>query len=252
MKLDPTLIDDILRLQTAYLRQRGLGRIGTIAEPATRIIGRVIPEGVVKDGLSRADMLAGRTAPAWLRDHSVDDFHACAAVAARVRRQAVMGSGMSGVVSGLTGAAGLTVDMAVTFGVAARTIRLTAMAYGFGGDDAEDRILRAHALDLAMQSAGAARRDKANMIRHVIKRGTGAQTVPVAGAVVEDIAARAARLMLQRFGGTAAARIVPLASSAVGAAVNWRLQASVASAADYTYRQRWLATRQALPAPQDA
>ncbi|MGR3467577.1 MAG: EcsC family protein [Shimia sp.] len=250
MKIDPELLRDILDLQRAYERGRGLG-LGRVLEPASRIAGRAVPEGLVKEGLARADDMAGRTAPTWVTQHNPDDFAACAEAAARVRRQATLGSGLSGIASGLTGAMGLTADMAVSFAVAARTIRLTAMAYGFGGDDEADRILRAHALDLAMQGAGAAREAKAHHIKGLLNGTAFGRSVAVAGPIAEEVALRAGRLLLQRYGGTAAARVVPLASSAIGGAVNWRLQSSVASAADYTYRARWLAARQALPAPEE-
>ncbi|MGR3435315.1 MAG: EcsC family protein [Shimia sp.] len=249
MSLDPTLIRDILALQKAYEGARGVG-LGGMVEPAARIAGRVVPEGLVKEGLARADHMAGRTAPAWVTQHAFDGFHDCAEAADRVRRQAVVTGGMTGIASGLTGAAGLTADMALSFAVAARTIRLTAMAYGFGGDDAEDRVLRAHALDLAMQGAGAAREAKSHYIKGLLGGAKVAPSVPIASAVAEEVALRAGRLLLQRYGGTAAARIVPLASSAVGGLVNWRLQTAVAGAAEYTYRARWLAARQALPAPE--
>jgi len=250
MKLDPELIEEILRMQRAYESQKGVrGALGA-GEPVVRILGKAVPEGLVKDGLARADEMAARTAPAWLSDHDTGDFDACQSAASRVRRQAVVGASASGVVSGLTGVVGLSADMAVSFAVAARTIRLTAMAYGYGGDDPFDRALRAHALDLAVQGAGSARSDKARMIREMLNGRTGAATVPVATAVIEDVALRAGRLLLQRFGGTAAARVVPLASSVVGGVVNWRLQTATAAAADYTYRQRWLADRLTLPMPE--
>ncbi|MEL6610336.1 MAG: EcsC family protein [Pseudomonadota bacterium] len=249
MSVDPKLVDDLLEMQRAYEEAKGLGGLARVAEPAARAMGRFVPEGLVKDGLARADDMAGRTAPAWLRRVDTDDFAACAAAADRVQRQAVIGSAVSGVASGVTGAAGLTADMAVSFAVAARTIRLTAMAYGFGGDGAEDRVLRAHALDLAMQGTGAARRAKTNYIKALLNGAKVAPSVPVAGPVVEEVAVRAGRLLLQRYGGAAAARVVPLASSAVGGVVNYRLQSAVAGAADYTYRARWLAARKALPAP---
>ena len=249
-------IDRVLAEQRVFEQQRAT-RLGRGVEAATAPIGelarRLVPPALVRTALDGADRAAGLTLPSHVTGHDVNDVAACDAAAIRAQGWAMGMNAATGAGAGLFGGVGLTVDIPGSIAIAARNVRATGLAYGFAGDSAEERAFRLAILELAATGGLDGRADAIARVNRMAKvlgglGGEGAQDgIEWALDKVVERATRALGLNLAR---RKAAQIVPVVSAAIGAAVNASFQTDVARAARYAYRQRWLATRQMLPAPE--
>lgn len=242
---------EAIKRHKAYETRRPT-RLGRGAEALTApfgaVLGRMIPPEWVVQALEMSDRAAGWTVPAM--SHDADDLAACQAAALRVQGWAQGLNASSGFAAGLTGGAGLTVDIPATLALAARNVRATGAAYGFGDDSEEERAFRLMVLEVATAMASDQRQDTVDRL----SRAAAALSDPmVRGAldkgtdwVMSKVVERVARQLGVSLAGRKLGQVVPVVGGVVGAAVNASFQVDVARAARFAYEKRWLMQRRML------
>ena len=256
----PHLAADIL--QEALARQRAFEerkptRLGRGAErltaPLGSFVGRFVPPGLVRQGLSMADRAAGYTIPAALSGHSVEDLEACERAAKQVQGWAVGANAGTGGAAGFFGAAGMAADIPATIALAARNVRATGAAYGFEGDSDEERAWRLVILQAATARADQGRDDTLAQLSDMaawLASPEGRIVMERGGQWVTDtVIERIARQLGFSLAGRGAGRVVPVVGGVVAATVNASFQTDVSRAARYGYRMRWLMHRRLLEGP---
>ncbi|PRX37763.1 EcsC protein family protein [Meinhardsimonia xiamenensis] len=227
-------------------------RLGQGAERLTRPFGaalaRLIPPDLARKALEQADAAAALTLPRELTGHDVDDIEACEAVALRVQAWAQGTNAATGGAAGWFGAAGLAVDVPATITLAARTVRATAAAYGFAGDDEGERAFRLMVLEVATTMAQDERQARIEELNAMARTLASAEARMATEWLIEKVVERVARQLGLSFAARKMGQVVPIVGGVVAAAVNASFQADVARAARYAYRQRWLIARKVLPA----
>ncbi|MFV0334702.1 MAG: EcsC family protein [Tropicimonas sp.] len=256
----PHLAADILRealeRQSAY-ETRKPTRMGRGAErltaPVSGLAARLVPPGLVRRGLAMADRAAGYGLRPDGPRHSVEDLDACERAARRVQGWAAGGNALTGGATGLFGAAGMTADIPATIALAARNVRATGAAYGFDGDDAEERAYRLLILQVATAEAGPARAETLASLSGMaewLASPEGRVVLDRGGRWLTDkVIDRIARQLGFSLAGRGAGRAVPVMGGAVAAMVNASFQTDVSRAARYGYRMRWLMNRRLLEGP---
>ncbi|RED11881.1 EcsC family protein [Pontivivens insulae] len=251
-------VERVLAEQRSFEQQRAT-RMGRGVEAATAPIGevarRLIPASVVRTALDGADRAAGYTVPEDISGHDVNDIAACDAAALRAQGWAMGMNAATGAGAGLFGVVGLSVDIPGSIAIAARNVRATGLAYGFTGQSEEERIFRLAILELAATGGmeeRAASVARVNRLAQALGQAGGEATLEGIDWALDKVVERATRALGMNLAQRKAAQVVPILSAALGAAVNASFQTDVARAARYAYRQRWLATRQMLPAPETA
>ncbi len=255
----PQALDRVLDEQRAFEAHRAT-RLGRGAEAVTAPIGsvisRLVPPRLVRAALDGADRAAGLTVASELTDHDPDDIASCDAAAVRAQGWAMGLNAASGAGAGWWGGVGLTLDIPASLGIAARNVRATGVAYGFDGTGPDERAFRLAVLELAATGGLAARADAIGRVNRMarILGGGAASEAAREGAdwLVDRVVERVARELGVSLARRKAAQIVPLAGAVVAATVNASFQTDVARSARYAYRQRWLAHRRLLPAPEVA
>ncbi|MEM7440707.1 MAG: EcsC family protein [Pseudomonadota bacterium] len=249
-------VTEALDRQRAYEARRPT-RLGRGAEaltaPLGAVLSKVVPPEWVLRGLEMSDQAAGWTVPKM--DHDRDTLEDCQAAALRVQGWAQGLNASSGLAAGLVGGAGLAVDIPATLALAARNVRATGTAYGFDGDDEDERAFRLMVLEVATTMASEAREetmgrlDKAARVLNdpTLRGATDRGTEWVMSKIVD----RVARQLGVSLAGRKLGQIVPVVGGAVGAAVNASFQVDVARAARFAYEKRWLMARRLLEAPDD-
>jgi hypothetical protein len=252
-------VAEAVRRQKAYedARPTMMGRgFHRFSKPFGAAAARVIPPGLMRQGLAAADRAAGLTIPAQITGHDSDDIDACEAAALRVQAWAVGSNAATGALAGWFGAAGMTADIPATITLAARTVRATGAAFGVTGDTDEDRAFRLMVLELAASGADAKRQETLSTIDRMARvlEDPAARIVLEKGGewISEQVIDRVLRQVGASLGARKAGQVVPVLGGAVAAAVNASFQTDVARAARYAYRLRWLTRRQLLPPPSDA
>lgn len=253
----PPLAAEILR--AALERQRAfeerkptvMGRgMERVTAPLSGAVSKAIPPGLVLKGLELADRAAGFTIPGGEARHSVEDLAACEAAARRVQAWAAGSNAASGGAAGVFGAAGMTADIPATIALAARNVRATGAAFGFHGDDAEERAYRLMILQVATATADAGRdRTIASLSEMAawLASPEGRVVLEKGGQWVTDtVVERIARQLGVSLAGRGAGRVVPIVGGVVAAVVNASFQTDVSRAARYGYRMRWLMERRLL------
>ena len=249
------LLREALERQRAY-EERRRTRMGRGAErltaPLGGLVGRLLPPSVVRRGLALADRAMGPTVPRRLMSHATDDLAACERAARQVQAWASGANAATGGASGLFGAAGLTADIPATIALAARNVRATGAAFGFHGDDDEERLYRLMVLEVAASSAGEARQrsiESLNAMAAFLASPEGRMVLDRGGSWVTDkVVERIARQLGVSLAGRKAGQVVPVVGGAVAAVVNASFQTDVSRAARYAYRQRWLIERRMITA----
>ncbi|WP_116131378.1 EcsC family protein [Tropicimonas sp. IMCC34043] len=234
--------------------QRRQTRMGRGAErltaPIGGLLGRLLPPALIRRGLALADRAMGPTVPRAATAHSVDDLAACEAAAMRVQAWASGTNAATGGASGFFGAAGMTADIPATIALAARNVRATGAAFGFHGDDAEERLYRLMVLEVAATAAEDGRRrsiENLNAMAAFLASPEGRLVLERGGTWVSDkVVERIARQLGFSLAGRKAGQMVPVIGGAVAAVVNASFQTDVARAARYAYRQRWLMERRMI------
>ncbi|RYH12365.1 EcsC family protein [Tropicimonas sp. IMCC6043] len=256
----PHLAADVLR--EALQRQRAFEerrptRMGRGAERLTSPIGgvvsRIVPPGLVRRGLVMADRAAGLTLPREITSHSVEDLEACEQAARRVQGWAAGSNAATGGAAGIFGAPGMVADIPATIALAARNVRATGAAFGFGDDSDEERTYRLLVLQVATASAERGRDDTISSLTDMaawLASPEGRLVLEKGGQWVTDaVVERIARQLGFSLVGRGGARVVPIVGGVVAATVNASFQTDVSRAARYGYRMRWLMHRRMLEGP---
>ena len=236
------------RLRTYEARELSLFGAGTeaLTGGVGRSLGRLIGPHHLKRALESADEAAALLVGSG--DHDTDDLDACDGAARRVQAFAQTSSATTGLTAGVFGAAGMTADFVATLTLAARTVRATAVCYGFtDGDTREERVFRLLVLEAATVTHASGRDDVLARLRAMVL----SLETPEAPLRPEDLdwigekaADRVARQVAFALAGRSIGRWVPLAGGLFGAVVNASFQSDVARAARYANRLRWLGARE--------
>ncbi|SFC71967.1 EcsC family protein [Tropicimonas isoalkanivorans] len=256
----PPMAADILRealqRQRTYEERRST-RMGRGAErltaPVGGLISRLVPSGMVREGLQLADRMVGLTLPPDFLSHSVEDLDACEAAARRVQAWAVGVNAASGGAAGWLGAPGMTADIPATIALAVRNVRATGAAFGFNGDAEEERAYRLLVLQVATSGADVKRdatlASLSDMATYLASPG-GRLVLETGGRWLSDkVVERIARQLGVSLARRKAGQVVPIVGGAVAAVVNASFQTDVSRAARYAYRMRWLMARRLLDGP---
>lgn len=254
----PAAIARALEEQQEFERARAtvLGRgAERLTAPLGAVFARLVPPEALRAALAQADALAVHTLPASLTAHDRNDIDACDAAALRAQGWAQGLGAAAGGAAGLMGAAGLALDIPATIGLAARTVRATAVAYGFAGRGPGERAFRLAVLELATTLASERRAETTGRINRLAaelaRPETGAVLETGGQWLADKVVERIARQLGVNLGARKAGQVVPLVGGAVAAAVNASFQADVGRSARWAYRQRWLMARKVLPGPDD-
>ncbi len=150
-------------------------------------------------------------------------------VADSIIRSGMKMAAVEGAGFGLGGLLTIVPDMGILSAITMRTIQKLSLLYGFEYNT-DDEIA-----ELWIAAASAAGVD---LGRDLLERGVINKFVPV---VIQRIAARASAEVVEKW----AARVIPLASSAIGAGLNYWFVRAWGQRAMLHFRQRHLAVRQA-------
>ena len=252
MNADSTSLETArLRLRTYEARELSLFGAGT--EALTGGIGRGLGRLIGPQRLKRALESADEASAVFVGsgDHDTDDLDACDGAARRVQALAQTTSATTGLTAGVLGAAGMTADFVATLTLAARTVRATAVCYGFtDGDTREEQLFRLLVLEAATAMDVSGRDDVLARLRAMALSIETPET-PLRPDDVEWLgekaADRVARQVTFALAGRSVGRWIPLAGGLFGAVVNASFQSDVARAARYANRLRWLGAREGLP-----
>jgi hypothetical protein len=252
-------IDKMMKEQRSFeeRRQTRLGRgAERITRPASGLLRRFLPPGAIQRALEAADRGAGMTLPKELKNHDVHDLTTCESAAIRVQAWSAGTNAATGSVAGFFGGVGMTMDIPATITLAARNVRATGLAYGFGKDDEDEALFRLMILELATTNGFEARQDTLGKINGMARQLNEPEVRMVldkgAEWVVDKVTERVARSLGTDLLSRKAAQVVPIAGGLIAAGINASFQTDVSRAARYAYRQRWLMHRKMIAPPKDA
>ncbi len=181
--------------------------------------------------------------------HSVDDLAACETAARRVLLCSRTAGTVSGAATGIGGLPALPADMASSLLITAGTVHATASAFGFRNNSPMDQLIRLHAMDLAVKSAGPGRQDKKDAIGDLLRIVNVSAESPstaavqmLAQTVLPGVLDNLINWAVARAGGKA----VPAVSAVTGGYFGYLLQTRAWKAAAYVYSERWHIERRAL------
>ncbi len=247
-------VQEVLAEQDAY---RGAGPsvlprlVRSVTAPIGPLTDRLIPASAVEAAIRGADWVASSSIRSAAISHEFEDFEACDAAAADVRRWALGFAAAGGAATGVLGAAGLAFDIPATVTLALRTARLTGLCYGFGGVGEQERV---HILDV-LQLAGAnsvEERDAALQrlaeSRAQFGRDDWQKIAAMTGRATGSVVAtqRLAATLGVNLSTRKMAQVVPIVGAVIGAGVNAAFQHDVASAARFAFRARWLEVNEGI------
>lgn len=225
--------------------------VRALAVPVSQITNRVVPAEVIEAAIRGADWAASASIRAVALSHDFSDLEACDAAASDVRRWALGYAATGGGAAGAFGAFGLAIDIPATITLALRTVRLTALCYGFGADTEAERL---YILDV-LQLAGANSKDERQTALERLAQGRRSfdsddwqKIVRLTGQSSGTAAAtqRVATTLGINLSTRKVAQMAPLIGAAVGAGVNAAFQNDVAGAARFSYRARWLEVNEGI------
>jgi hypothetical protein len=156
------------------------------------------------------------------------DMHELDAVAESIVRSGMKMAAMEGAGFGLGGLITIVPDLGILSAITMRTIQKLSLLYGFEYNT-DDEIA-----ELWIAAASAAGVD---LSRELLEREVVSKFVP---RVIQRIAARASTEVVEKWAG----RVIPLASSAIGAGLNYWFVRAWGQRALVHFRQRHLAVRQ--------
>ena len=163
-------------------------------------------------------------------------------IAIRIVRSGMKVAAVEGAGFGLGGLLTIIPDLGILAGITLRTIQKLSLLYGFEYNTDEETA------ELWVAAASAAGVD---ISRELIEKEVVNKFVP---RVIQRIAARASTEVVEKWAG----RVIPIASSAIGAGLNYYFVRAWGRRAAAHFRQRHLEIRhrmlaqQALPAPEPA
>ncbi|MCV6593289.1 MAG: EcsC family protein [Silicimonas sp.] len=225
--------------------------VRSVAGPLAQATQWLIPAEVVEAAIKGADWVASTSIRNAVLSHDFNSLEACDQAASEVRRWALGYGATGGGAAGALGAAGLAIDIPATITLALRTARLTGLAYGFGGQGAEEQV---HILDI-LQLAGANSVEERQVAIARLAEGrrslrgddwqkVAEMTGQAAGAA--QAAQRAAQTLGVNLSTRKLAQVAPVIGAAVGASVNAAFQSDVAGAARFAFRARWLEAQEGI------
>ena len=156
------------------------------------------------------------------------EIHELDAVAESIIRSGMKIAAVEGAGFGLGGLITIVPDLGILSAITMRTIQKLSLVYGFEYNT-DDEIA-----ELWVAAASAAGVD---LSRELIEREVVSKFVP---RVIQRIAARASTEVVEKWAG----RVIPLASSAIGAGLNYWFVRAWGQRALVHFRQRHLAVRQ--------
>ena len=222
--------------------------VRSVAKPVSILTNRLIPAEAIEVALKAADWAASASIRTAAISHDFSDLRACEEAAADIRRWALGYAATGGGAAGVFGAAGLALDVPATIALALRTARLTGLCYGFGGDATSERVFILDTLQLAGANS---REEKAQALARLSADRTDlpaeswGRIVKLTGqtAGAQAAARRVAQVLGVNLSARKVGQLAPLVGAAIGASVNASFQNDVARAAQYGYRERWLAVQ---------
>lgn len=219
--------------------------VRSVAKPLSVLTNHFIPAEVIEAAIRGADWAASSSIRKAAIDHDFNSLEDCDEAAAEIRRWALGYAVTGGGAAGAFGAIGLAIDVPATVTLALRTVRLTGLAYGFGGDSEGERI---YILDV-LQVAGANSIKDRNEAIAKLEQGREAlgaedwqKIVRLTGQSPGSVAAvhKVAATLGVNLSTRKVAQVMPFVGAAIGAGVNAAFQNDVAAAARFAYRARWL------------
>jgi EcsC protein family len=156
------------------------------------------------------------------------EMHELDAVAESIVRSGMKMAAVEGAGFGLGGLITIVPDLGILSAITMRTIQKLSLLYGFEYNT-DDEIA-----ELWVAAASAAGVD---LSRELLEREVVSKFVP---RVIQRIAARASTEVVEKWAG----RVIPLASSAIGAGLNYWFVRAWGQRAQAHFRQRHLAVRQ--------
>jgi hypothetical protein len=251
---DPAFLRAVLEEQDAYRAAPPaiLPRaIRSVARPVSLLTHRLVPAEAVEAVIRGADWAASASIRRTALDHDFADLKACEEAAADIRRWALGYAVTGGGVAGAFGALGLAADVPATITLALRTVRLTGLCYGFGGDAEAERVFILDTLELAGANGMAEKRAalaRLDRDRTDLPADSWGRIVRLTGqtAGAQAAAKRVAAVLGLNLSARKAAQVAPFVGAAIGAGVNAAFQNDVAAAARHAYRERWLQVNEGL------
>jgi hypothetical protein len=241
-------VEAVLREQDAYrvAPPSVLPRaVRSVTKPLGGLAQKLIPAEIVEAAIRGADWAAHGSIRKTAINHDFFDLEACDMAAAEIRRWALGYAAAGGGAAGAFGALGLAIDIPATVALALRTVRATALCYGFGADTEAERV---HILDVLQLAGANSREERAAAIRQLAE-GRAAmgeadwrKIATLTGQTTGSVAAthRVAATLGVNLSTRKLAQLAPVIGAAVGAGVNAAFQSDVAAAARFAYRARWL------------
>ncbi len=236
--------------------QRGQRRLGKgVRRPELAVAAqRVARNMTIRQVVDIMDKAAGWVSARLTFDHRTDDLAVCDAAARRVRRYLGAAGAFGGAATGIGGLAAAPADMVSSLLITAATVHATAAAYGFTENTPRDRLIRLHAVDLALARTGQSQFKKTAVTQTILSRVklsddtmTAAMFNQAMQAILPGMIDNLISGVVTRSGG----KVVPVVSAATGGVLGYQLQDRVWKAAAFTYRQRWLIERRVIAAPAD-
>ena len=244
----PRYLEEVLKEQDAF-RSAGPAilpkAVRSVSKPLSVLTNRFIPAEVIEAAIRGADWAASSSIRKAAINHDFDDLEACDEAAADIRRWALGYAVTGGGAAGAFGAIGLAIDVPATVALALRTVRLTGLAYGFGGDSEGERI---YILDILQVAGANSTKDREAAIatlaegREALGSEDWQKIVRLTGQSPGSVAAvhKVAATLGVNLSTRKVAQVMPFIGAAVAAGVNAAFQNDVAAAARFAYRARWL------------
>ncbi|MBT8460727.1 MAG: EcsC family protein [Boseongicola sp.] len=217
----------------------------SLSRPVGLLTHRLIPSEAIELAIRGADWAASGSIRKAAVQHDFSDLEACEDAVADVRRWALGYAATGGGAAGAFGALGLAVDVPATIALALRTVRLTGLCYGFGGDSEAERIYILDVLSLAGANSVEEKSEAMSRLakeRQEFDPENWQKIVKLTGQTTGTLAAtrRVATVLGVNLSTRKFAQVTPIIGAAVGAGVNVAFQNDVAAAARFGYRARWL------------
>jgi hypothetical protein len=244
----PRYLETVLAEQDAY-RAAGPAilpkAVRSVSKPLSILTNRFIPAEVIEAAIRGADWAASSSIRKAAINHDFNSLEECDEAAAEIRRWALGYAVTGGGAAGAFGAVGLAIDVPATVALALRTVRLTGLAYGFGGDSEAERVYILDILQLAGANSMEDRLDALEQLekgREGLGREDWQKIVRLTGQSTGSVAAvhKVAATLGINLSTRKVAQVMPFVGAAVGAGVNAAFQNDVAAAARFAYRARWL------------
>lgn len=219
--------------------------VRSVSKPLSILTNKFIPAEVIEAAIRGADWAASSSIRKAAINHDFNNLEECDEAAADIRRWALGYAVTGGGAAGAFGALGLAIDVPATVALALRTVRLTGLAYGFGGDNEAERVYILDVLQVAGANSVEDRNDALRQLeagREGLGREDWQKIVRLTGQSTGSVAAvhKVATTLGINLSTRKVAQIMPFVGAAVGAGVNAAFQNDVAGAARFAYRARWL------------